>query len=75
MSERRRTSIPASVFSAFLGLLPMGIVVGILHGTGVLTTLALSAIVFGGLTVFVPWAVFKLDPRRLVEVEGEASTD
>lgn len=75
MSEGRHTSIPVPVFSAFIGLVPIGVVIGILHGIGALSTIAMSAIVFVSLTVFVPWAVLHLDPRRIAEVGDGAPED
>lgn len=68
MNQRHYSSIPTSVFSVFLALLPIGIVIGVLRGVGALNDLTVSAVVFGGLALFVPWAVLKLDPRRLIEV-------
>lgn len=75
MSQRHFTSVPEPVFAAFVGLVPIGVVIGILCGIGVMAELAVSAIVFGGLALFVPWAVLKLDPRRLDEVGSESSED
>jgi hypothetical protein len=68
----RHTAIPQSVLSAFLGLVPVGIVIGALYGLDVISLLALDLVVLGGLAVFVPWAVLKLDPRGLSEF-GEKS--
>ena len=70
MSEQRYTSVPEPVLAAFLGLLPVGVVMGVLYGLDVASVLVLDLVVIGGLTVFVPWAVLKLDPRR-VSQEGE----
>jgi predicted branched-subunit amino acid permease len=75
MSPSHRSSIPHPVFSAFVGLIPIGVLIGILCGVGAMEELAVSAVVFGGLGVFVPWAVLKLDPRRLAEVADEMSED
>lgn len=65
MNERRYTDIPEPVISAFLGLVPVGIVMGVLYGLDALSILALDLFFFGGLAAFVPWAVLKLDPRGL----------
>lgn len=68
MTEDRHTlPSPQPVVSAFLGLVPVGIVMGALYGLDVISILALDLVVFGGLAVFVPWAVLKLDPRGLPE--------
>jgi hypothetical protein len=72
VSQRHLTSVPAPVFSVFLVLVPVGVLIGILCGAGALAELAVSAVVFGGLAAFVPWAVLKLDPRRIGEVGSES---
>lgn len=59
--------LPDAFFSASLGLFVVGLVLGILYASGILTILALDLAFFGGLALFVPWAVLKLDPGRLTE--------
>jgi len=71
MSDRGYSSIPTVAFSGFLGLLPVGILLGVLYGAGVIPVIAVSAVVLGALAVFVPWAVLKLDPRRIGELGSE----
>lgn len=73
MSGHRHTGIPESVLSAFLGFLPVGIVIGALYGLDVISLLALDLIFLGGLAVFVLRAVSKLDPRGLSEFGDESS--
>lgn len=68
MNGERYSTLPAAVISAFLGLLAVGVVLGALFGAGVLSGETLTAIVLGGVTIFVPWAVLKLDPRSLTEI-------
>jgi predicted branched-subunit amino acid permease len=67
VSDHRSTSVPEPVLAAFLGLVPIGIVLGVLYGVGATSILVLDLVVFGGLSVFVPWAVLKLDPRRAAQ--------
>jgi hypothetical protein len=72
MNDRGYSSIPAVALAGFLGLLPVGILLGALYGAGVIPALAVSAVVLGALAVFVPWAVLKLDPRRISELGSES---
>jgi uncharacterized membrane protein YhaH (DUF805 family) len=56
-----------SLLAAFLALLLIGVVLGLLFGLGELSVMALDLAFFGGLALFVPWAVLRLDPRRLAD--------
>lgn len=67
MSDESHSVLPSSVLSAFLALLAIGLVLGVMFGAGALSGAALTWIVLGGVTVFVPWSVVKLDPRGLTE--------
>jgi hypothetical protein len=67
VSDRRFTSVPEPVLAAFLGLVPIGIVLGVLYGLRATSILILDLVILGGLGVFVPWAVLKLDPRRAAQ--------
>jgi hypothetical protein len=55
------------VSTAFAGLLFVGCVFGFLAGADILSGAALAIFIFGALVVFVPWAVWRLDPEMLAE--------
>lgn len=79
MNHHRHTAIPRPVLSAFLGLIPIGIVLGVLYGLEILSLLALDLIFFGSLAVLIPWAVLQLDPRgclraRAMQLSGRPWT-
>ncbi len=74
MSSKERKVLPDVVISAFLWLVPVGVVLGVLTGAGVISGPALVLVVFGGLTGFVPWAVLKLDPLGVSETSDERSS-
>lgn len=71
MSERRFTALPEQVWSAFVGLAVFGILLGGLYGFDVISEAALYLALFAGITVFVPWAAVKLDPRGLREIASD----
>jgi hypothetical protein len=63
----RRSSprVPGSVWDAFTALVGIGMVVGFLCGAGAFAGAAFLIFFYGALTVFVPWAVSRLDPALL----------
>lgn len=65
MNSADESTLPVSVLSAFFGLLPVGVVLGLLYGIGVLAGRALTWMVLTGVTAFVAWAVVQLDTRSL----------
>jgi hypothetical protein len=50
-----------------VGLLISGVFLGAFYGLGLVSGVVLDLVFFGALVVFVPWAVWKLDPRALAE--------
>jgi hypothetical protein len=60
-------SLPDRVISATVMLAIAGLCLGLLYGLDLISILVLDAIFFGALVLFVPWAVWKLDPRALAE--------
>lgn len=68
MMDGRYRALPGSVRTAFCGVLLVDVVVGVLSGVGAINGLALLVAVFGGLSIFVPWAVSRLDPRGVSEL-------
>lgn len=67
MNRRSRELFSTSVSFAFAALLFIGCVFGFLAGVEVLSGAALAIFLFGALVVFVPWAVWRLDPELLTE--------
>lgn len=65
-------SLPDEVISAIVMLAVAGLCIGVLYGLDLISILVVDAIFFGALVLFVPWAVWKLDPRALAEF-GENS--
>jgi hypothetical protein len=68
MSGRAKRALPENIWTAFIGFLVIGIVMGSLVGFGTVGGGVLLVVVFGGLGVFVPWAVLRLDPLGLAEL-------
>jgi hypothetical protein len=57
--------IPDSVLTAYFSLLLVGAVCGVLAGAKVLSGVGLGIFIFGALAIFVPWAIWKLNPELL----------
>jgi len=62
------TSIPEDLIPIIVGLLISGVFLGAFYGLGLVSGLVLDLVFFGVLIVFVPWAVWKLDPGELAEL-------
>ena len=58
-------SIPLSVATAYVGITVAGIAVGLLAGAGFISGAALAIFILGALAVFIPWAIWQLDPETL----------
>lgn len=67
MNGQPSRALPDSVSTVFLALLLVGGVVGFLSGAGVLSGAGLAVFIFTALAVFVPWAIWKLNPDGLSE--------
>jgi hypothetical protein len=63
-------SIPLSVWGAYIALIVAGIVVGLLSGAGSISGVGLAVFILGSLAVFIPWAVWQLDPHALERAEA-----
>jgi len=57
--------IPNSVLDVFYGLLIVGFALSVSYGADIMSGQLLAWIVLATVAVFVPWAVFQLDPRGL----------
>lgn len=75
MKNESYLTLPAEVLSAFVGLLVIGAVLGVLYGAEILSRVVLTWIVLGGAAIFVLWAVVKLDPRGITELSESLSKD
>lgn len=62
--------LPRSIWPGFVGICILGIAIGLAGGAGELSDLVFGIGLFGAPTVFVIWAVAKLDPRGLGEITG-----
>jgi hypothetical protein len=62
------TSIPEDLIPIIVGLLISGMFLGAFYGLGLVSGPVLDLVFFGALIVFVPWAVWKLDPGELAEL-------
>ncbi len=67
MKNSDPTSIPDSVILVIVALLVAGVCLGTLYGLDLISVLVLDALFFGALVIFVPWAVWKLDPGDLTK--------
>jgi len=62
--------LPDIVVNVYFALLLVGAVCGLLAGAGQLSGVGLLVFIFGALVIFVPWAVWKLNPGILKEEDG-----
>jgi hypothetical protein len=67
------TSIPDSVILTIVSLLVAGVCLGALYGLNLISVLVLDALFFGALVIFVPWAVWKLDPGDLAKFSDRSN--
>jgi hypothetical protein len=67
---RSTSSIPLSVWGAYIVLVVAGVVVGLLSGAGLISGVGLAVFILGSLAVFIPWAVWQLDPNALEQAES-----
>jgi hypothetical protein len=58
------------VWHAFEALVVVGIVLGSLYGTGLVSSAGLLIAMLCVLLAFVPWAVFQLDPRGVTQLRA-----
>lgn len=68
MTNPEPPSTPGDLIPTIVGLLISGVFLGAFYGLGLVSGLVLDLVFFGVLVVFVPWAVWKLDPRELAEL-------
>jgi hypothetical protein len=68
MSQKPHTALPTSIWTAFAVFTVVGVVVTALAGEGAISGIGFDVFRFGGLIVFVLWAVLRLDPRGLAEL-------
>jgi hypothetical protein len=61
-------STPEDLIPTIVGLLISGVFLGAFYGLGLVSDLVLDLVFFGVLVVFVPWAVWRLDPGELAEL-------
>lgn len=62
--------LPLEVWLAYFSLVVIGMVVGLLSGAGFISGIGLVIVIFGSLTGFIPWAIWKLEPETLSPGEG-----
>jgi hypothetical protein len=62
MNGGSKRELPTAVWSAYFGIVAVGLVVGFLSGAGVISWGALVVFMVGSVAGFVSWAVWKLDP-------------
>lgn len=70
MNRKPYKTLPTSVWIAFAGICLLGIVTGLAGGAGQLSDVVFGIGLFGVPTIFIIWAVAKLDPRSLGEITG-----
>lgn len=68
MTDPNPPSTPQDLIPTIVGLLISGVFLGAFYGLGLVSGLVLDLVFFGALAVFVPWAVWKLDPGELAEL-------
>jgi hypothetical protein len=72
VSNRVSTSTPKDLIPTIVGLLVSGVFLGAFYGLDLVSGLVLDLVFFGALVVFVPWAVWKLDPSELAELRDRS---
>ncbi len=63
-------SLPYSVWIAYFSLNVVGVLVGLLSGAGLISGAGLGIFILGSLAIFIPWAVWKIDSKDLMETDS-----